>query len=424
MSEPYLVKPNFNHAPMDEDKKSFCRVGKHHDEIGCFTEVEKTINLMIAPSGSYILRPFDGTWTLNFEGVDIFEKYRDSSSRVKGTDYVTGLENYFSSNTTAILLLNDLEIHPEDTKKEYARRSGTIFNAENEMMTFTAYFVKGEITNNHIYILDDNTENLFKDIIDALKDKDRQHDEKDKEHDDAIAGLQNKDKEHDNAITSLQKKDKEHDISLNGLGGAVNILYNKNTEVVNSINILTQKDVNLEAKIHSVLKYFEETDDGNLQHIYEEFPLLYNEQYVKAVNPHIMVDPLAGIVYYDLRFLMKSGFPTSESVIIAKCPDDFMPQMSAPSSYTVRNHTIMDGEYYPVSNVTLKDGKGVFAFTSEENYGRVIVNAKDEVEENQFLYLSGSYFMKKANMGKQDLSKSLTEHGNFVKIDKLIGHGA
>ena len=401
MSEPYLVKPNFNYKPMDEDKKSFCRVGKHHDEIGCFSVEENYLDLMIAPSGSYILRPFDGTWTLKVGDVDIFENYRDGSSRVKGIDYVTGLENKFSSDVTSILLLNDLEVHPDDVEKGWLKRSGTIFNSFNEMMTFDVFLEKRKgvyiVTNNNIYILDDNTENLFNTIIDALKEKDQQHDEKDKEHDDAIKALQDKDKAHDD-------KDKAHD---------------------DAIKALQDKDKAHDSKIQNILKYYEETDDGDLQHIYEEFPLLYNQNYVKAVVPNIMVDVMNGIVYYDLRFLMKSGFPTEESVIIAKTPNDFMPRISSPSNWTVRNNIInKDNEYYPVSNVTLKDGKGVVAFTAEENYGRVIVNAKNAIEENQFLYISGSYFLKRDNVGNQNLDKTLTEHDGYVKIDKLIGHSA
>ena len=405
MSEPYLVKPNFNHAPMNEDKKSFCRVGKHHEEIGCFTEVENFINLMVAPSGSYILRPFDGMWTLKVGDVDIFENYRDVSSYVKGIDYVTGLENKFSCNLTNILLLNDLEVHPEDIEKRWLKRSGTIFNSFNEMMTFAVWLEKINgvyvVTNMYIYILDENSSDLLNDLLDEIKDK----------HEEDVKALLDKDKEHDDAIKVLQDKDKEHD--------------EKDKAHDDAIKALQDKDKSHDTKIQNILKYYEETDDGDLQHIYEEFPLLYNQNYVKAVVPNIMVDVMNGIVYYDLRFLMKSGFPTEESVIIAKTPNDFMPRISSPSNWTVRNNIInKDNEYYPVSNVTLKDGKGVVAFTAEENYGRVIVNAKDAIEENQFLYVSGSYFLKRDNVGNQNLNKTLTEHEGYVKIDKLVGHGA
>ena len=189
----------------------------------------------------------------------------------------------------------------------------------------------------------------------------------------------------------------------------------KNTENIDS----NRGDINL------ILQYYNKTEDGVLQHIYDSFPLLYNSQYVKAVNPHIKVDPLAGIVYYDLRFLMKAGFPVNESVIIARCPNDYMPQMSAPCSWAVRNNYVNDsGNYEPVYQVLLKDGKGAFSYTSVNSQGPVVVIAEDEIEENQFLYLSGSYFMKKSSMGRQDLDKSLVEYDEFVTIDKLIGHKA
>ena len=392
MSEPYLVQPNFNHAPMDEDKKTFCRVGKHHDEIGDFTEVENYINLMVAPSGSYILRPFDGMWTLKVEGVDIFEKYRDISSRVKGTDYVTGLENYFSSNTTSILLLNDLDIHPEDTKKEYARRSGTIFNAENEMMTFDVFLEKRKglyvVTNNNIYILDDNSDDLLNGLLNEIKDK----------HDKDVKALQDKDaeqdKKHDNDVKVLQDKDKEHDNSI--------------TNLLNKINVIMQ--------------YYNQKEDNTLIPKFDTFELTYNKNYVSEVNPWVRVDTLNGMVHVNIRMKLKAVLSANDSIKIAELPADFMPALSSAMTWIVRDEVVTDvhPEGQPSGKPTNIDGVAVCSYTDMANtmpYIRVLPFA--DVPIDHYIYVGCSYFLPEEKIGKQNLSKALVVHDEFVKEGSL-----
>lgn len=403
MSEPYLVKPNFKHKPMDEDKKSFCRVGKHHDEIGCFTEVENYINLMVAPSGSYILRPFDGMWTLKVEGVDIFENYRDGTSRIKGIDYVTGKENKFSSDVTSILLLNDLEVHPEDIEKRWLKRSGTIFNSWNEMMTFDVFLEKRKgvyvVTNNNIYILDENSSDLLNDSLDEIKDK----------HDEDVKALQDKDKEHD-------AKDKA--------------LTDKDTAQQKEIDALKQKDIALDkvdaellAKINLVLQYYNKSDDEDtLAPKFDTFDLIYNSEYVSEVNPWVRVDPLSGMVHLNIRMKLKKALVGNDSIKIAELPDAFMPAISSAMTWIVREEITTENhpEGQPSGTPTNIDGVAVCSYTDMEGvlpYIRVLPFT--EVPVNHYIYVGCSYFLPNGKIGNLNLSKAIAEHDEFKKEANL-----
>ena len=176
-----------------------------------------------------------------------------------------------------------------------------------------------------------------------------------------------------------------------------------------------EKDINSNKNnIDSLFQYFNKTDEGELQHIYDSFPLLYNKEYVKDVLTHIKVDLLGGIVYYDLRLLMKKDLPIDTPVVVAKCPLDYQPSLSAPTTWIVRNGSFSNGVYTPNLNPLISDGKGVFSHMLNEVNGWVTIRAKDVVSVDQFLYLSGSYFMMSKNVGKTDLNKGLIEDETFV----------
>lgn len=361
-----------------EDSKDFCRTGKHAKHKGIRTVVNGGLDLYSSPTGTYILKPIEGRWWFKWNGKPIYDYTKFFMYLENGIFDDVNIKEFITQNEdirlechrTAYIILNDLEASPPE--KGYSRmydRVGFIITG-NQVVKFDVRYFGEQFDGLNFYIYDTwDSYRILDDIFEELRD--------------ALEELANEDEEIRNLISNLEKK--------------------HNTD------------------INKILKYFNQTPDGNLQHKYDDFPMLFNSNYVDGVYKTIKADILSGVVYYDLRMSTKVTIPASTFVTIAECPLAFMPDLSSPSSWVVRNKVITDAypEGTPEREPLLLDGKGVFAHTYDTTYGMVFIKTKDEIPAGKFLYLTGSYLMNPDNIGNLNLSKSIAEHGEFKLEENL-----